>query len=643
MNLGGTNIEIAKKLQKTLQGKVAQTATAASVAFIKGGELVAACAVGTQAGDESAPATVGDLYNVGSISKVYCSMCVMKLVEMGKVKLDEPVYKYLPRFKMRDERYKDITVRMLINHSSALPGTGYNSSFNSKPYPPEDFYDLMYDYFSKSKLKAAPGAYSVYCNDGFTLAEMLVVHLSGMSFTQFMQKYITVPLGALSACTPENNPENRVLIKEKGKPHEYLSVMGSGGVSTDISDCARMGYSFISGKGGLSRESLDEMCKHQGVSQMDVHRPRAFGLGWDIVDFQSPVCLLGDHVVTKGGGTFEFLSYLIVSPMHDMAFAISSTIDCAIDPTLVLCELCVEFLAELGIDAAKQPGAWEKAALPQGWKEAFAGDYLSGSNLFRVEAGESSISIKRYAGKWAAYADEAVFDGKEFHWTDPKRNDVRFSFTQFDGKDYLLMATGVGATVLAQKNPSCAPVHQGWKARIGKKYIPCDCISIDFALGGVLGSVSPFMLEGSGQFFISTGALRDTGLYPARTVADDDTEMFLDGPGTCARDAYAPFVFVKDGVEYLYFYGFTSMDVGAAAPLEEGLVKIEGARKNKIFSVPAGKKLSLKGGEGFRALLYDGDGAPYHDTLWGGDSFPETKEGYVLLISDLPAEIEISF
>ena len=54
---------------------------------------------------------------------------MMKLVEQGKVDLDEPVTAYLPDFTMADPRYTQITVRMLLNHSSGLMGGTTNDAF----------------------------------------------------------------------------------------------------------------------------------------------------------------------------------------------------------------------------------------------------------------------------------------------------------------------------------------------------------------------------------------------------------------------------------------------------------------------------------------------------------------------------------
>ena len=67
-----------------------------------------------------ADASSGTIYGIGSISKIYTTVAVMQLVEAGKVDLDKPVTAYLPTFKMADERYQDITVRMLLNHSSEI-------------------------------------------------------------------------------------------------------------------------------------------------------------------------------------------------------------------------------------------------------------------------------------------------------------------------------------------------------------------------------------------------------------------------------------------------------------------------------------------------------------------------------------------
>jgi CubicO group peptidase (beta-lactamase class C family) len=74
---------------------------------MKDGEILLSDAVGYVDGTKQKPVTTNTLYNIGSVSKVVCAAAIMKLVDEGKVKLDDPVISYLPEFKMEDDRYKN--------------------------------------------------------------------------------------------------------------------------------------------------------------------------------------------------------------------------------------------------------------------------------------------------------------------------------------------------------------------------------------------------------------------------------------------------------------------------------------------------------------------------------------------------------
>ena len=123
------------------------------------------------------------------MSKTYTAAAVLKLVDEGKVELDAPVTAYLPDFTMADGRYTDITVRMLLNHSSGLPGSTIANGFLLND-PDTLAADTLLEELSGQTLKAEPGAFSVYCNDGFTLAELVVEAVSGMDFDDYMRQAI---------------------------------------------------------------------------------------------------------------------------------------------------------------------------------------------------------------------------------------------------------------------------------------------------------------------------------------------------------------------------------------------------------------------------------------------------------------------
>lgn len=107
------------------------------------------------------------MLGIGSVSKIFATIAVMKLVERGVVDLDTPLVSYLPTFKMASEGYEKITVRMLLNHSAGFPGTDYRNADIRTAVP--EYPDQVLQTLSQARLKAPPGYMSVYCNDCFTV------------------------------------------------------------------------------------------------------------------------------------------------------------------------------------------------------------------------------------------------------------------------------------------------------------------------------------------------------------------------------------------------------------------------------------------------------------------------------------------
>ena len=157
------------------------------------GEIVLTGQTGTFSRSENRLMTGDELYGIGSVSKIYTTVAVMQLAEDGKVSLDAPVTQYLPDFKMADERYKDITVRMLLNHSSGILGTGLSDAMLFGEASTRA-HDTLLEKLSTQRLAADPGSFSVYCNDGFSLAEPVVEAVTDMDFMDYVDEHILAPL-----------------------------------------------------------------------------------------------------------------------------------------------------------------------------------------------------------------------------------------------------------------------------------------------------------------------------------------------------------------------------------------------------------------------------------------------------------------
>src|SRR5437588_10600106 len=93
---------------------------ALSVTLVDDQHIVWARGFGLAHPDTKAPATADTVYRVGSVSKLFTDLAVMRLVERGALDLDAPVAKYLPDFKPGNPFGKPITLRQMMAHRSGL-------------------------------------------------------------------------------------------------------------------------------------------------------------------------------------------------------------------------------------------------------------------------------------------------------------------------------------------------------------------------------------------------------------------------------------------------------------------------------------------------------------------------------------------
>ncbi|MCX7026863.1 MAG: serine hydrolase [Spirochaetes bacterium] len=303
-------------------------AGSASVAIMDNGKIVYSEAFGMADREKGKPVDRDTLFNIGSVSKEFCAVAIMSLVDEGKVSLDARVVRYLPEFTMADPRYKDITVRMLLNHSSGIPGTNWANGMGFAL--DADYQAETLDSLSRLHLKFAPGEFSTYCNDGFTLAELVVERVSGKDFIDFVSERILKPLSledtGLSIGLWKEKPGAAYYDPSSGKkePSEVVSILAAGGLASTAEDLCRFAYMFSGdGKQILTGASLAEMRKAQpSVEKRDFGAPGwPFGLGWDLTEL-APFEENGIRVLGKGGNTGCYTTQILVAPDRKLSVAI---------------------------------------------------------------------------------------------------------------------------------------------------------------------------------------------------------------------------------------------------------------------------------------------------------------------------------
>jgi CubicO group peptidase (beta-lactamase class C family) len=433
-----------------------------SVAILDNGKIVYSEGFGMADREKSIPVDTKTLFNMGSVSKVFCTAAIMILVDDGKVELDAPVTKYLPDFKMADQRYKDITVRMLLNHSSGVPGTAYANNmgygFNDKVY------EEILANLAHSNLKAAPGETAPYTNDGFTIAEMLVAKVSGQKYIDFLSEKILKPLSLNStgrSIGERINEKITIFYKPdtaQKVPPEVISILGAGGLSSNAEDLVVFMDSFSDGsKKVLSDKSIAEVIKTQpsflakaSMKETGINPEMAFGLGFDFVE-SPPYKEKGIKLIGKGGATDGFKTIVLSVPSKRISIAILSA--GVGDVAGIALDILNRVLEAKGIlktaeKTVKAPPSPQ--AIPSEYT-ALAGYYAGGTSLFKI-----SFDFNRNIVTMATMAGDKEINSRVLTYRDGylyDENGFKYAIFSIGKHSYMAVSVHDAYTKLGEKVP----------------------------------------------------------------------------------------------------------------------------------------------------------------------------------------------
>ena len=623
-------------------------ATSVQYALWQDGEILLSGSAGVYSKTENRLLTDDILYGVGSVSKIYTTVAMMQLVEAGQVDLDRPVTDYLPEFTMEDPRYVDITVRMLLNHSSGLMGGSIGDGFLFRDPENNQAVDELLDRLSHQTLQADPGAFSVYCNDGFTLAQLVIERVSGLTFTDYLEQHILEPLGLEHTFTPKSLEDWSLLAKTyltaedtRALPADTISLLGTGGLYASASDLAAFGGALC-GEGLLSQESLDAMASEEYLrgfwpedSQDDA---LAYGLGWDNVH-AFPFRQSGIQALCKGGDTLLYHGSLVVLPQYDMAVAVLSSGGLSTYDQLAGERMLLDALARQGVaveESAALPEA-EPAPMP-GALTALSGVYGSSSAVMNVTVTEDGVlSLSNVPDLGAepqtfTYCSDGSFRDAS--------NSVLLRLEEVDGRVYLyqksytpvpgLTWTAVASYALQrlEDQDAAQEVQDAWDAREGTYYVQMNerytsqyyAFSLPFA-GLVL---SPY----------------PDGYLLSNVLADAHTAVpYVTLPGTGSRDAGVIRVYEENGVEYLDINGEIYRNTSSLETVFNGdawcTILADGWARWYHVGEAAGKEMTVEMPERGAWYVYDAAfqlvGSSW---VWGDEGVVLPEGGWIVFAGD---------
>ncbi|MDF1694516.1 MAG: serine hydrolase [Saprospiraceae bacterium] len=243
-----------------------------------------------------------DIFEVGSISKVFTSSLVSILVENGILNYEDKINSFLPE-GIQNPRMDDVTLLHLIQHTSGLPVRPY--FFGAKEKDPQN----PYGYYEKSELSAfyvnfvpkTIGEFN-YAHTNYGLLEIVLEYATQTSFDKLMDQYIFDPIEMDSSFVFFKERKKDIVTVgydragRETKPWTFASFGASEGVKTTASDLVK----FMKINIGLTDHPYVDKFKtnHLKEVETDFNESIRTGKGWQIIDQRR-----GYDIITHSGKT----------------------------------------------------------------------------------------------------------------------------------------------------------------------------------------------------------------------------------------------------------------------------------------------------------------------------------------------------
>jgi CubicO group peptidase (beta-lactamase class C family) len=296
-----------------------------SIALVDDQQMVWAEGFGWADEKQRIKATPETVYRAGSITKLFTATAAMQLAEQGKLDIDQPLEKYLPRFSIKRHFENDnpITPRQIMTHHSGLPTNYLRGMWMDEPTSFTQLVELLREDYTAYP----PDTILSYSNLAMTLLGHMVQEVSGQPYAEYVKQSLLVPMGMSASYIVsglKKGPPSAKGYNENGERTVVpLRDLPAGALNSNVLDLARFTQMvFADGRAGrqqiLKPETLAEMLRYQdGDAPFDLHH--IMGLAWYLDDrFGDAAGLIAGH----DGATLLFNSNLMALPKHKLAVVI---------------------------------------------------------------------------------------------------------------------------------------------------------------------------------------------------------------------------------------------------------------------------------------------------------------------------------
>jgi CubicO group peptidase (beta-lactamase class C family) len=317
-------------------------------------------------------------FHIASLTKTFTAAAILRLEQAGKLKLSDPLSKYVPDFLNGDR----ITIEQMLSHTSGLPDYYSLPEYAAKKSQRVTLPDLV-AWVKTKPLDFLPGSKSSYSNTGYGFLAYIIEQVSGKSYDQFITEEILKPAGMkeTGAFRDEDLIPNRASGYQPG-------IADSG-----LRNAPSYDKTILTGSGSLYSTTDDLYIWARAVQTrrfFDI-RKLAYSYGWGARETKS-----GHKYIEQSGRDPGFASHTSVFPDDDLAVIVLGNLeDAAVN-------VMADDLAGLALGESPQPPARRaKATAPGQSASEYAGRYeVNPTFLLDVKAEGADLYLRGTGGDY---------------------------------------------------------------------------------------------------------------------------------------------------------------------------------------------------------------------------------------------------
>lgn len=222
-------------------------------------------------------------FHLASASKPFTGVTILKLIQAGKIALDDDIKLFFPNFP-----YAAVTIKDLLSHRSGLPNYLYFMDDKTK-WPTgkmvsnQDVLNFMVQY--QPALSYKPGTHFSYCNTNFILLALIIEKVTGKPYPKYLNETIFKPLGMehTFVYTPSDSGKVIDSYKPSGALWEhdvFDNTYGDKNIYSTPRDMMKWDAGLYS-ENFIRQSLLDSAYQPQSLEKPSIHN---YGLGWRMLN-----------------------------------------------------------------------------------------------------------------------------------------------------------------------------------------------------------------------------------------------------------------------------------------------------------------------------------------------------------------------